>query len=178
MINKKGYGVMGIFMLMISAFVIVIFFAGWIYGFGLVNDVMSQVGTIPNTNINVSSISDATFGQLNNGYQHLRFISFMMIFGYSLSILITSFLRRKHPGLAFVVYILVTILSVVFSVYLMNEYENLLLNEVLGPTLQTFTASNFFMSNMLTWVIGLSFVGMILLFSGIPRDRDLGGGVF
>lgn len=176
--NKKGFVITDLMIFGISAIVVILFFGGWIFGFGQVTTLMNSIGTLPNTEINMTQISQDTIGQLNNGFQFLRLISFLMIFGYMLSILLTAFLMRKHPALAFIVYIFITILSFIFAVYISNEYENLLLNSVLGPTLQQFTASNFFMANLPTLILVLGFGAMILLFSGMPRDTELGGGVF
>ncbi len=176
--TKKGFTITDLMIFGISAIVVVVFFGGWIFGFNQVNDLMSQVGTLPNTNINVSEISDATIGQLNQGFEFLRLISFLMIFGYALSIFLTAFLIRKHPALSLVVYIFITILSFILSVYISNEYENLFNSVTLGPTLQQFTASNFFLFNLPVIMLVLAFGGMILLFSGIPRDREFGGGIF
>lgn len=175
--NKKGQNLIQLFVLVAIAMVVVIFFAVWIFGTNILNDEMNEIGVLPGTEINFTNISQSTLGKTVEGYDFLKVISILMIFGFSLSILLSSFLERTHPGLGFVIHILLTIIAIVFAAYVSNAYEDLLANPILGSTLQEFTASSFVILNLPIWVAVIGIAGIILLMSGIPRDKSLGGGI-
>lgn len=169
---------MQLFVLIALAMIVVVFFGLWLFGTNIINDKLNEIGVLPGTGINFTNISQATMGKTVEGFDALKVISILMIFGFSLSILLSSFLERTHPGLGFVIHILLTIIAIIFAVYVSNAYENLLADPILGATFQGFTASNFVLLNLPIWIAVIGVAGMILLMSGIPRDRDLGGGIF
>jgi hypothetical protein len=175
--NKKGQSLSQLVILVAISIVIILFFGIWIFGTNIMNDELQNIGVLPNTEINFTEITEATMGKTVEGYDFLKMISMLMIFGFSLSILLSSFLERTHPGLGFVIHLFLTIIGVIFAAYVSNTYEDLLLDPVFGSTLAEFTASNFIMANLPMWIAVIGIAGMILLMSGIPRDRDLGGGV-
>lgn len=81
----------------------------------------------------------------------------------------------KHIRYFFVVYLFIVILSVVFAVIISNVYENLVVSSPMGSTLKSYTASTFIMLNLPVWVTIIGFIGAILLFASILRDREQGG---
>ena len=176
--NKKGFVITDLFIIGIIAIVVVLFFGVWIFGFDTLTTTMIGIESPPGGLVNISQAATDTFGNLNAGFAFLRTMSFLIIFGYSLALLMTSFLTRRNPGLGFVIFLFVTIISLIFAVYITNAYELILVNPILGPTLQSFTASTFILLHLPTWITVIGFIGMILMFSGIPKDRELGGDVF
>ncbi len=174
-INKRGSAV-DIFILIIIAFITVLFFAGWMFAHQTLTDEFASI-TTPIGNTNVSAVSGDTLGQVNTGIQFLRVISFIIIFGLALSILISNFLIRANP-VFFVVYFFVGIIAVVFSAFVSNAYEALLTGNVLSSTLAGFTGTNFFMLNLPIIAGVIALFGAIFLFINVPKDSALGGGVF
>lgn len=174
--NNKGQNIIQLFILIAIAMVIIIFFSVWIFGFNTLTDTMLTIELPTETGANFTEITQDTLGNVNTGMGFLRIIAVLMIFGFSLSILISSFIDKVHPGLGFVVHLFVTAISVVFAVQVSNVYEGLLSNDVIGTTLQSFTGGTFIMLNLPIWVTVIGFIGMVLLMSGIPKDRILGGG--
>ncbi len=174
--NKKGQGITQLFILIAISMVLILFFSVWIFGFNTLTNAMEDIELPASTGINFTDITKDTLSHVNSGMAFLRIIAVLMIFGFSLSIIITSFVDKVHPGLGFVVHLFVTAIAVVFAVQVSNAYEALLTNNVLGETLQSFTGGTFIMLNLPVWVTVIGFIGIILLMSGIPKDRLLGGG--
>ncbi len=168
--NKKGAITDMVIFLAISI-VVVIFLGLFLYAFNQVSDVMTTLpGMVGNTTL--SSIGEDTFGQVNNAFSTLRIISFVIIFGMILTIFLTNFLIRVHP-MFFIVYFLVTILTVIASVPISNFYEESLLTDpVFGPTLLTFTGSNFIILNLPIIIAVVGLMGIIFLTLGIIKDRE------
>jgi len=169
---KKG-SIMDIFVFIVVAFVAVLFFAIWIYGFDILTDTLTGIqGT---ESVNISEHASNSFGIINPAQTSgLHIISFALIFAMALSILISSFLVRSHP-VFFVVYIMIVIAGIVVAVPIRNSYEDLMIDSTLGTTISTFKGSSFIILNLPTWVTVIGVFGAILLFSGIMIDRQLGG---
>ncbi len=171
--DKRGHVLLGLIMLIIIAFVGVLFFASWIYAHNILTESLIAVDS---SQVNVSGAAEVTFGQLNEAMPILRWVAFSLIFGSILGILVTNFLVKVHPAF-FIVYILFVVVSVIFSANVSNAYEDLLNNDILGETLQTFTASNFFFLELPIWIAIIGIIGGILLFIGISADKDAGGSI-
>lgn len=174
--NKKGQSIVQLFIFVAIVMVIVLFFAVWLFGFNTLTETLDEIELPTGTGINFSEITRDTIDHVNTGMGFLRTIAVLMIFGFAISILLSSFLEKTHPGLGFVIHIFVTALAIPFAVVVSNAYEDLLADAVIGPTLQTFTGANFIVLNLPLWVVVIGIAGIILLMSGIPKDRELGGG--
>ncbi len=172
----KNASATDIFILIIIAFITIVFFAAWLVGHQTLTDKFEEI-TTPIGDTNISQISKDTLGQVNDGIQFLRVISFIIIFGLALSILISNFLIRANP-VFFVIYFFIGVMAVVFSAFISNAYESLLNNAAIGATLSSFTGSNFFMLNLPIIAGVITIFGAIFLFINVPRDSGLGGGVF
>ena len=165
---------------LVLSIVILVFFAGWIYGFHLITTTlggmdMSILSTNPNETIgNISAQSFGVVDPLQTSGLHN--LAFAMIFIMAMSIFLGNFMVKAHPAF-FIVYLFIIIGCVIASVYISNQYETLLTNEVLGTTLQDFTAGSFIMLNLPLWTTIIGIFGAIFLFMGITRDEGLGGGV-
>lgn len=167
--NKKG-NLLDVFMWIIISFVILIFFAMWIFGFNIMTDIMTNLdSTAPG--LNISQHAQATFGQVNNALEELKWIAFILIIGQALSIFLFNIFTREHPVM-FVPYVLVNIIAVIFSVIISNTYENLLTNSAIGETLMGFKAGTFIMLNLPYMATIVGFLGAVFLVIGLARERS------
>lgn len=167
---------MDIIVFVIIGFIVLLFFASWMYGHNLITTTLieSTPSTIPG--VNISEAAEDTFGVANSSLGGLRSLAFIIIFGMALSIIMSNFLIKAHPAF-FIVYIFVIVIAIVLSVFVSNTYETLMTSNTLGTTLSSFTAGSFIMLQLpvVTAVVGV--FGAIFLFIGIIRDDGLGGGV-
>lgn len=167
--NRKA-SIQGIFIIAAISIAIVVFFGVWIFGMDIVEEKLLE---IPSTSkVNVSEAATLYFIPVNRAYGFLRLVSFAMLFGLSLSFILTNFFIRAHPYL-YVVYVFVTMAAVIFSVYISNAYEALLSNTALAATFSSFTASNFIIANLPIWIGTIGIIGSIALFININRDGGL-----
>lgn len=173
--NKKG-GILDLFLWIILSFIIILFFAGWIYGFNLVTEQLTSIEAEVLGN-NISDIAQDTFGKINPVQtRSLHILAFVMIFIMGISMLITNFMIKSHP-VFFVLHLFVIIVAIIVSVYISNEYEELLTNRALGATLSEFTGATYIMLFLPLWTTIFGIGSSILLFSGILRDSGAGGSV-
>ena len=175
LIKEKKGSLLDIIIWAISAFVIVLFLATWMYGMNLMTDKLIAIEKVEGT-LNYTKAAEDTFGAVNTSLNSLRALSFMMIFALGVSIFISNFLVKAHP-VFFVLYVFIIIVAIIFSAYISNQYESLMGNSAIGSTLQSFKGSSFIMLHLPTWTTVIGFVGAIFLFIGILRDRELGGGI-
>lgn len=164
----------GLIIFIIVAFILVLIAAFWVYGF---NQITNSLTTLPNQNnvTNVSYYAQVTFGNINSGFQQLRWISFVIIFGMLIGIFVSNFLVKVHPAF-FGLYLLICALAVVISIFVANSYETLYNSGgVVGSSLQSFTASSYVLLYLPVWVTVISLIGGIFLFVGITRDPEQGG---
>lgn len=174
--NKKG-DILSIIVWIIIVFVAVLFFATWIYGHDLLTQRLraQEISTNPLlSQADYDNATERTFGTINAALPQLRWVALAMIFAMVIAIFVSGFLVKAHP--VFIVpYILIVLLAIVFSVYISNAYEEILAGDLLGGTLQTFSATNFFMLNLPIFVTIVGVGGGIFLFIGAIVDRGQGG---
>lgn len=176
MMNNKGF-IIELLAIIIIGFVTILFFAMWIYGHNLVNDALNTVGAEVDANtagLNLTTAVHSTFGYVNTGLNELKTVAIAMIMGLILATLIMAYFSRQHPALIFM-YLLVTIIAVIFSIPVSNAYETLLSDSVIGSTLSGFGASSWIFSHLPTVITLIGFMGIILMLSGIIKDREFGG---
>ena len=173
--NKRG-SVIDILIWMILSFVLVVFFAGWIYGFNQLTNTLAEIDS-PIGGTNLSDISRDIFGQINPVQtRSLHVIAVVMIIMMGLSIMLSNFIIRTHPAF-FMVYLMVVIGAIMASAILANLYEKLLTNATIGSTLGDFTVASFILINFPIFVTVFGLFGALFLFSGILRDAGVGGEV-
>jgi predicted membrane channel-forming protein YqfA (hemolysin III family) len=182
-----------IFTFMITAFLVVVMFAGLIWVMGTLNDVFTEVGVINentphetyyfpcvdnasatcsmNTYTNMSLASEQIWGNAYTSIQALRMVAVVYILALAGSIIIVGFLQKKHPFLFFV-YILIVLLAVLFAPTISNAYETLLQSGIFDDGLVEFTASNFILLNLSLVVLVIGALGGIGLFIQIVRVGD------
>lgn len=177
---KKGLTFLDLFLLIASITTIVLFFGTILFGFNLVNDQMQTIGNISinGNQVNVTQISNDSLGVVVEGLGQLRLIGFFMFFAYVVSILLSAYIESKNPGFGFFLHLCITAIAAIVSIEVSNAYEGILIGNVIGPTLQTMTGLTFVMLNLPAVIIVVGFIGMILLYAGIPKDREtLAGGI-
>ncbi len=178
--NKKG----GIFQLfgigsiiitfVIVAFVIVLIAAVWLNGFGkFAQEIVNIEGTFADDK-NLSTYTSTTFGNLDIGFQQLRWITLVIIIGMMIGILLSAAMVRVHPAF-FILYVLLTLGTIIFSIFISNSYSSLLDTVGLGETLGSFKGSSYILSNLPIWTTVIAFIGGIIMFVGISRDSEQGG---
>lgn len=173
--NKRGSYV-GFFLLMIVAFIILFVSAIMIYVGNLTQDKLHEtMDDMQFGDLNTSETIDATFGEVNESYSHLIWITTMLIFGMVLSIFIGSY-KVRTDAVYFVAYILVSIIAIIVSVGIANSYETAIGYEPLADTFATLTGGNYFMLNLPIFITVISFVGGIIMFiSWTTREERIYG---
>jgi len=175
--GKEG-ALMDMFVWLIIIFVVTIFFALWVFGFGQITDSLTSIDTSVGTNNEtIGSIADRSLGTIDRfqtGGLELLAVGMIIFFGFS--IVISNFLVKANPAFL-IVYLFIIITAVIFSVYLSNAFEDIMSKAPLDVTLTEMRASSFLMLNLpiITTIIG--FISMIFLFAGIMIDREAGGSV-
>ena len=142
--NKKG-AYADVFIFIIMAFVIVLFFGMMYFAFTKMNTVLTSVkfdiGT-GSTATNFSNIVNSTWGEVYEGYGQLKTMAYVLIFGMILTILVGAW-KIKSPPIFLIFYIIVSIGAIIVSVYISNMYQNLLSNSDFGSTLQSFKGASY-----------------------------------
>jgi len=170
--NKQGQ-LMQLFILMIVAMVALVLLGGLWYGWDLLDDKVSDIGST-SSGLNITDVSNKTIGAVNSALPILRFLAFGLIIGMIASIFISNYFRRVHPVFV-VVYIFIVIGAVIASVPISNAHDGIIEAEQMGGKLGEFTAVNFIIANLPIWVAVIGMVGAIFLFAGIIIDRNQGG---
>ena len=141
--NKIG-GLLDLIVLMIVGFVATLFFVGWIFANNQLTDTLL---TIERPSANITQATEATFVKINEALGGLKWLAAAMIFGSIIAIMVSNFLVKAH-SVFLVPYMLFVIISVVFSAYISNAYEDILSGGILSSTMQDFTFVNFFFLNL------------------------------
>lgn len=181
--NNKAQTSFNIFHFMIVAFLIVILFAGLIWISGTLNDVFTEVGVLNEKNagnagyVNMSLASEQIWGTHYESIKALRMVAIVYILALAFGIIIVGFLERKHPFLFFI-YILITLLAVIFAPTISNAYDELLNEGLFEGELVEFTASNYILINLPAIVMIIGLLGGIGLFINLVRgggEGEIGG---
>lgn len=180
----------GIFNFIIFSLLVVVFFGGLIFAMGLINNVMHQAGVINDaqpretftfpcidnasatctgsTYVNMTLASDQIFGQQAESIKALRMVAVVYILGLATVIILVNVFVRRHPILFFA-QILVGILAILFAPPISNAYQNLLNSGIYGGELANFTAANFILLNLPTFVLVITILGTLLSLINIVR---------
>jgi hypothetical protein len=159
--NKKGQ--MALITFIISGIIIVTFFAGWLYFFNTMTNVMQSIPSSTNQ-VNISYAVSSVLAPVNNAMNGLNLLSVVILLGLILGIFIESYYVRKHPIL-FVIHLLIWIVSITASIYISNSYETLMTNDILGSYITQNTGASFISLNlpMITAIIGA--IGIFLIWA-------------
>lgn len=172
--NKKG-SVADLILFGVLAFIVIFFFGIWLYVNSNMNSAFASVHDT--STMNFSSAINQTWTPVYNAfYNHSDLLGMSIIVGMILLIFFTNFLVKVHPAFI-IIYILFMIFAIFFSIYISNAYTTISNIPTLSASFQHLTASNWFMSNLPLMVAIIGVVGGIILFAGIIKDDQLGGGI-
>jgi hypothetical protein len=173
--KNKAQTQFNLFTFMIFSLLVVVFFGGLIYAFGLINDVMHQTGVINDRTyvngsiyVNMTQASDNIFGKVNESIQALRMVAIVYILAMAVIIILTNAFMKVHP-IFFFPYILICVLAVILAVPISNAYETLLNSNIYDGGLSSFEFANYLLANLPTLVLIVGVLGSIFLFINLIR---------
>lgn len=188
--DKRGQmntgSVFNMFTFMVTAFLFIVFCAGLIYVQGLLGGVFHDVGvanpqmgnwTTPTVH-NMTQAGDLTFGAMAESIKDLRMVSIVYILSLIICMIITNALQKMHP-MWFFVYILISILAIIFSVPISNGYQTLQASGIFNGELSDpgWGLSNFIMEKLPVFVLIISILGGVFLFINLIRSGNETGGL-
>lgn len=176
--NKKG-ALTDLFVFMIGAFVLVIAVVILYYAVNVTNEKLHENieifdKVLEGSSENATKLIDKTFGKVPTAYQSLKWITFMLIVGMMLSILITSFLVRTNP-VFFIAYILIVVIAIVVSVPMSNTYEVIYQNPTLSSSFDGFWGQTYIFLNLPIWITIIGIFAGIVMFVNMLRTSQYGG---
>ena len=169
--GKKGQSVFDIVLFMVIVFLLVIGFGIFKYVFHTATVVTQNVKTPANAVVNMTAVFNSTFTNLDNGLNSLRYVSFAIIFGMIIWILLSNFLFRQSPVFVWL-YIGVTVLAVILSAFISNSAQGIMSNPLFASTFSgTLPEGTFVLNYLPVWVTVIGILGAVVLFIGINRDN-------
>jgi hypothetical protein len=173
MIKSKRAGTLSIIAWVVGTIVIIIWLAGFTYFFSSITSTLVNIPAVNNV-VNISSAATSVFVPVNNAMGYLPLISFILIVMNALVILVESYYIKQHPVL-FIVHLFIVVLAVVASIYISNEYELLMNNNILSSTIINHTASSYLVLWLPYITAILGFFGFIIMLINFNRDPELRG---
>jgi len=170
MINKKG-NVLAIISIVVASIVIVVFLAGWVYFFNILNTTMLHINLDTNI-VNLTAATEKTISPINNAMTGLNYISFILIIMLMVSSIIENYYVRKHPILM-AVHLLFVIFGVIASIYISNTFESLLGNSILSSQLAQQSGSAFIILNLPYIIAVVGLIGFGVMFINLNRDPEM-----
>lgn len=168
--NKKGFVIETIAFIVIGI-IVVLLFGGLIYGVGLVNNALSNT-ELDTPGVNITSASSMTFGSLHTGMLNLKIMAVVLLIGYVIATFITAYFSAKHPVWIFL-YLLMSIILVIFSVYVSNSYETMKANPTIATITSGFSAAEFIVLHLPIFVTIIALGGIMLSVVGMMAARRL-----
>lgn len=166
MMNKKG-SFISLFVMIVVVFVVVLFSVVMVYVGNQTQDKLhetfDQIDPTLFGDTNATEVIDATFGEVNQSYSHLSWITVMLIFGMALSIIYGSYKVRTAP-IYFVPYTLITGVAITVSAGIANAYETIIQNNILAGTFAEFAGANHFLLYLPVYIGIIGIAGGIIMF--------------
>lgn len=170
--NKKG-AFTDLFLFMGLAFLIVIFMVMMTFTANMVYDKLIDESDIIQKGLgdsgNATEIIQESVGAVVSSYGALKWISVVLIFGFALSILLSSFLVRTNP-VFFVPYILIVVIATIVSVPLSNTYEQVYQTPQLAEAFSGFFGATWIFLHLPIWVLVVGVLAGILMFVNVVRS--------
>lgn len=172
--NKRGqiggYGLMGIFILMILGIVGVVFFGMYTFGHNTITNKLVTLTDPPGQNI--TGAARDTFGQVDSQLGILRYMIIGMFFALAIALFIGAYYSNLHP-LIFVVFIFIGIAAVITAASISNTYEKIQESPVVGAEVNKFGAMSGIYNNLPT-IIAVVAIGIaVMFFLGSMRNREV-----
>jgi len=124
------------------------------------------------TSYNATTLIEKTIGGVTNAYEPLKWISVMLMIGFALSILVTSFLVRTNP-VFFIPYAIIVVVAVIISAPISNTYETLYNNPTLHSTFVGFFGASYIFSYLPIWIAVIGLLAGILMFVNVVRSEGI-----
>ena len=142
------------------------------------HNITSELGTSTSDDIsyNLTQYSDFTITPINTIIQKLSWFSALLIVGMLMSILMLATAVRVIPSKWFIGLFLLLIIVVMFtSIYISNFYEEVYSgNDEIGTTLKTMGAASFLMIYLPELMAVISFIGGVIIFTGLETEEGFG----
>jgi hypothetical protein len=171
--NKRG-AFTDLFLFMGLAFLVVIFMVMMTFASNVVFKELNENSDAIQRGLgdsgNATEIIQGSVGKVVEAYGSLKWISVVLIFGFALSILLTSFLVRTNP-VFFVPYILIVVIAVIVSVPLSNTYEQVYQHPELAETFAGFFGATWIFLHLPIWVLVIGVLAGILMFINVVRNE-------
>lgn len=175
--NKKaqvqGLFYLGLFIMVIIVLSLIVMIGSGVLTFvgGQINDITSTLGMVDDTNL--SAASDVSIGVVNNGIQMLGWGSGIILFFGIFGILLFALSVRMNPsGFLIGLYIFMVMMFIISAVYVSDTYESFRSGtDDIALELQGMTMGNFIMLNLGAIITVISFVGGIIIFTGIGQEQ-------
>lgn len=173
--NRKGAGT-DIFLFIILSFVIIFICAIFIYlGGRITTQVHNVVDNMTFGDKSGSTIVDQSLGKVNEAYQNLYWISWVLIIGMAIGIFIGSYLVTTKP-VFMIPMIFLGIIAIIVSAIISNAYGQIISDPTLASTFNGFVGANFIMGYFPIWTTVIFFIGLIIMFSRMgSREQSYGG---
>ena len=135
-----------------------------------INDVTSDLGMIGDTNM--SAVSDISVGTTNNMIQMLQWGSGVLIFVSLMSIILFALTIRLNPsGYLIGFYLFMVIMFIFAAIIMSNLYESFLLGtDEIALELQNMAMGSMLVVYLPTIITVLSFIGGIIIFTGLGQE--------
>jgi hypothetical protein len=124
------------------------------------------------TSYNATTLIERTIGGVTSAYEPLKWISVMLMIGFALSILVTSFLVRTNP-VFFVPYAIIVMIAVILSVPVSNAYEVVYNNPTLHSTFVGFFGASYIFSYLPIWIAVIGLLAGVLMFVNVIRSEPM-----
>jgi len=176
--NNRKAGLLDLIIAIVLSFVLAISLVLFLYAQNSVEEILLEQApaiqkSFENTT-NVTQIIEDTVGNTTVAYASFKWISVMLIFGYFISIIVSSFIIRTHPAW-FVGYAFIVVVSTVLSAYISNVYEVLMNDPTLKETFLTgFFGQNWIFMNLPVWVAVIGFLSGIVMYINLDTGESYG----
>lgn len=178
MINKRGTSIGWGLVVMFASLLIAIFLGVGVFLFDLTNSMLSQDIDLGN-GVNLKTISDATFGQINTGLvQNADTIGIVLLFGMVLFMMVNGyFLGNSYPKIFIIVDLFLLIMFFIPAGYIAWVYEIFINStDILTPTyINTLPKTSKFILNLPIIMGTAGIITMILTYSKLRKNK---GGEF
>lgn len=172
--NKKGQSVSEGFTLIFAALIIAIFLGLIVFGFDLVNDVLSQDVEIGQ--VNLKTITEGTFGKMNTGLiNNADTIGITMLFGMCLLMILNGYyFGSRSLKLFFVVDIFLLIFFFIPSIYVSQVYEIFINSTELfeDAFINVIPKTSKFILNLPVIIATVGIITIIVSYTGIRKDDE------
>ena len=176
--DKKGSSVGSGLIVIFVSLLFAIFLGMAVFTFNMINSVLSvdvEIGQV-----NLKTVSDATFGKLNQGLiVNAGTIGIIFLLGMCLIMILNGYyIGSKNPKIFFVIDIFILALFFIPSIYVSQVYEILINSTVLfeNTFINILPKVSKFMLNLPVIIGSAGVLTMILSYAGIRKDDEGKGG--